>query len=64
MFESKADDHPNRLAYSMQEFADLYGVSDRTVYTWIKSGKLRAFKIGRLVRIPHTAIAEMMEGAK
>ena len=55
---------PARLAYSMQEFADLYGVSDRTVYTWIKSGKLRAFKIGRLVRIPHTAIAEMMEGAK
>jgi excisionase family DNA binding protein len=51
----------NRLAYSMQEVADLYGVSDRTVYTWIKTGKLRAIKVNRLVRIPREAVAELLE---
>ena len=51
----------NRLAYSMREHADLMGVSERTVYAWIKSGKLRAIKIGRLVRIPHDAAMEMLE---
>jgi excisionase family DNA binding protein len=64
MFESKADDHPNRLAYSMREHADAMGVSERTVYAWIKTGKLRALKIGRLVRIPHDAAMEMLEGDK
>jgi excisionase family DNA binding protein len=37
------------------------GISERTAYRWIKSGKLRAYKPGRDYRIPETAIRELME---
>lgn len=32
--------------YSLQEASDFYSVSDTTIYNWIYSGKLNAFKIG------------------
>lgn len=37
--------------YKCKEIADMYGVSVRTVWEWIKSGKLKAYRIGRLYRI-------------
>jgi excisionase family DNA binding protein len=36
---------------TIDEIADLWGVSPRTVQRAIKSGALRAHRIGRLVRI-------------
>jgi excisionase family DNA binding protein len=36
---------------TVDEYADLWGVSPRTVQRQIKSGALRAHRIGRLVRI-------------
>ncbi|MCY3010405.1 MAG: helix-turn-helix domain-containing protein [Planctomycetota bacterium] len=51
----------NRLAYSMREVAALLGMSERSVYSMIKSGRLRALKVNRLVRIPREAIAELLE---
>lgn len=33
--------------YTPQEVADLTGVTIMTVYRWIKSGKLRAVKLGQ-----------------
>jgi excisionase family DNA binding protein len=44
----------NRTAgnlHSISEFAERWGVSTRTVQRQIKSGALRAHRIGRLVRI-------------
>jgi excisionase family DNA binding protein len=37
--------------HSIDELAELWGVSTRTVRRQIKSGALRAHRIGRLVRI-------------
>lgn len=46
---------------SLSEAADVLGISERTAYRWIKSGKLRAYKPGRDYRIPESAIRELME---
>lgn len=35
-----------------KEFADLYGVSDRTVRRWIENGQILAVSIGRGYKIP------------
>jgi excisionase family DNA binding protein len=37
--------------HSIDELAERWGVSTRTVQRQIKSGALRAYRIGRLVRI-------------
>jgi len=42
--------------YTPQEVADLWKVTRRTVYGWIKSGRLKACKIGDTVRIAENRI--------
>lgn len=42
--------------FTIQETADLLGVSERTVYRWIKNGELRYIKILNTIRIPETAV--------
>ena len=37
--------------YTPQEVADKFRVTLRTVYQWIKDGKLKAIKVGTLWRI-------------
>ncbi len=39
------------MYYTCEEIAKMFRVSLRTVYNWIKSGKLPAAKIGRDYRI-------------
>jgi len=41
---------------TVKEVAGLLRVCENTVYNWIHSGKLRAFKVGRDWRIPKEAI--------
>lgn len=41
---------------SVKETADLFGVTKRTVFRWIKSGKIKSVKIGRTVRIKKSEI--------
>ena len=38
-------------AFSMDELADRWDVSTKTISRWIAAGKLRAHRIGRVVRI-------------
>lgn len=49
---------PDRDTYRVQEVADRMGVSDDTVRRWIKSGRLRAFKLpgGNITLIRHDAL--------
>jgi excisionase family DNA binding protein len=42
---------PSSDLQSIDELAERWGVSTRTVHRQIKSGALRAHRIGRLVRI-------------
>ena len=46
---------------SLSEVAGFFGVSERTVYRWIKAGGLKAYKPGRDYRIPQSAVREFMK---
>ncbi len=46
---------------SLAEACEVLGKTDRTLYRWIKSGKLKAYKPGRDYEIPESAIREMRE---
>jgi len=50
----------SRLAYSMREVAAAIGMSERSVWSLIASGRLRSIKLGRSVRIPREALAELL----
>jgi len=45
---------------TIDEFCDLIKVSRRTAYRWIKSGRLKAKKAGRLWRVPREAVEEFL----
>jgi len=49
-----------RLAYSMSELAHEWGVSQRSIWTLVNTGRLEAFRIGRAVRIPREAVDNYM----
>lgn len=47
--------------YILDEVADIIGVTTRTLYTYIKEGKLKAVKVGRAWRITDKALTEFLE---
>ncbi len=46
---------------SLAEAAERLGISERSAYRWVKSGKLRAYKPGRDYWIPESAVTEIIE---
>lgn len=44
--------------YTVREVADIYRVTPRCVRQWIDNKELRAWRRGRLIRIPRRAIPE------
>lgn len=46
--------------YTPEEVADMLRVTRRTVYEWIRSGQLKAVKVGRQWRITEDDISKMM----
>lgn len=50
-----------RMVHTYRQAAEMLGVSERTVYTWVKERKLKAMKIGRTVRISTAALEEFIE---
>ena len=51
-----------RLAYTMREVGNLIGLSERSVWALCSRGELRSVKLGRSVRIPADAVAELLGG--
>lgn len=45
---------------TVKETADFFGVSPRTIFRWIKSGKLDSVKIGGVVRIKKDEIKRVI----
>lgn len=45
--------------YSIKETADIFGVHWQTVRNWINSGKLKAMKVGRVIRISEDEIERL-----
>ena len=36
-------------------------VAEKTIWRWIREGHLRAYRVGRLLRIPNSALQEFLE---
>lgn len=47
--------------YTLKEIEDLLHVTRRTLYNWIKGGKLKAFRIGKEWRVTKQALEEFMQ---
>lgn len=47
--------------YTLKEIEELFSVTRRTLYNWIESGKLRAFKIGKEWRVTKEALEEFTQ---
>lgn len=48
--------------YTPEEVAAILQVTRRTVYSYIKAGRLSALKIGRNVRIPEDRLEQFIQG--
>lgn len=48
--------------YTLHEVEEILSVTQRTLYNWIDSGKLKAFKVGRTWRVTEEALQEFMTG--
>jgi excisionase family DNA binding protein len=53
-----------REALTVQEVADLLGVSDKHIYEMIADGRLPAFRVGRSVRIDPQDIADWLRAKR
>lgn len=46
--------------YSLTEVIEILGVTRRTLYNWIKDGKIKAIKAGQQWRITQEALEEFL----
>lgn len=46
--------------YSLEEVKDILKVTQRTLYSYIKSGLLKATKIGKYWRVKHTDLQDFI----
>ena len=50
-----------KLAYTMREAGQQIGCCERLVWGFIKSGELKAARLGRSVRITHSELVRFLE---
>lgn len=48
--------------YTSKEVAEMLGILPRTVWTYIKDGRLKARKVGRAWKIPAESLKEFFDG--
>jgi excisionase family DNA binding protein len=51
------------LACSVPDLCRALGISRNTAYELIRTGQVRALKVGRQIRIPRSVIAKLLEEA-
>jgi len=54
----------NEKYFKVSEVAKQFRVSRQTVYDWIAEGRLKAVKIGKITRIPESALAAIITPAQ
>lgn len=54
----------NNKLFTAQQVADYLQVDFRTVYLWLRSGKLKGIKVGRVWRITQSALDEFLKNNK
>jgi excisionase family DNA binding protein len=50
--------------YTLKEVAEILQVTRRTIYNYIKDGKLKAFKMGKYWRVRHEDLKEFISSPK
>lgn len=50
----------SRLAYTIDEVAELVGVHRTTVYDWVRDGRLGSVKIGGSRRVPRECVLALL----
>jgi len=55
-------DVAQKVAYSPEEFGKLIGVHEQTVYRFLRSGQIKAVKLGRKWVIPHKTLEAFLNG--
>lgn len=46
----------------VHEVADHLGVTPDTIYALIREGRIRAIRLGRVLRVPQSALADFISG--
>ncbi|RJQ30064.1 MAG: DNA-binding protein [Peptococcaceae bacterium] len=47
--------------FTPEEVAEKLKISRRTVYLWLREGRIKGIKVGDLWRIPESALQEFLE---
>lgn len=47
--------------YTLEEIAELLHITRRTLYTYVKEGKLKAVKVGKYWRVTEKNLEEFLE---
>lgn len=50
--------------FTPEELAEKFKVKKRTVYFWVRTGKLKAIKLASLLRIPKSSLDEFIKNAQ
>jgi excisionase family DNA binding protein len=50
--------------FTIAEVADYFHVDERTIRNWIRDGKIRAVRVGGIVRIRESEVTRLVEGKK
>lgn len=53
-----------QAAYSVRTAARILGIGKKTLYQAVHSGKVRALKVGRVLYVPATELARLLEGGE
>ena len=61
---NKVTDSMNEKLLTPAQVAERLQITERTVYEWIRGGKLTALKLGRLWRIRQDELEAFLEGAR
>lgn len=51
-------------AYSVRAASRILGIGKETLYQAVHSGKVRALKVGRVLYVPATELARLLEGGE
>lgn len=49
---------------SAEKLAEIFGIKEKTFYTWARSRKIPSYKVGRLVRFKEAEVRAWVEGCK
>jgi excisionase family DNA binding protein len=60
-FKNEVKEMPDFKLYTIDEIAEILKVTQRTIYNYIKSGSLKAIKIGKYWRVKQSDLEQFLE---